>query len=133
MKATFHCSTLEQARDAIRFAHKEGMNGCAEVVITLECAPVEAKWTVQNHTLKNDTVDALLPLSFFGARGTKYLNDANKGKGLAFRVSEGSKHSVGIGVLECVTNGDECMVAVVLSDGARCRLEFDIYDFLFLE
>jgi hypothetical protein len=168
MKATFHCSTLEQAHTAIRFAHKDGLYVDAEVFVDLAGEPVEVKWGpasakppmgsgLQNDTVDDaetqpageagsshepisttfartcdDMVDALLPKSFFGAMGTKYVNDANKGKRLVYRRSVIGCPQVG-GRLVRVESGYECLRAVVETADGCCFLPLDKFDFVFLE
>ena len=85
--------------------------------------------------LKDDTVDALLPLSFFGAKGTKYLNDANKGKKLAFRLAGSTTDKAEVGTLRRIENGGGCLRAIMTNplEEQTYSLPFEGYDFLFLE
>lgn len=131
MKATFRCSTLEQAIFMLVVAMKEGVE---EVGMHLPEAQETVVRVVQPIAIKNDIVDALLPPSFFGAVGTKYLNDANKGKTLAYKLNSYPEGSAVLGRLKCIENGKECLEAQVINDSGDVRyLSFDKYDFVFLE
>ena len=137
MKATFRCSTLEQAHAVVQFAHKDGLYVDAEVVVTLEGEPVKVERKtapLPSVGLKDDAVDALLPLSFFGAEGTKYLNRANIGKTIAFVDRDETRRIPYVGKFCGVMKGHGCLEArVAHGDCAPAQLRLDCFNFVFLE